>query len=68
MSLLTPEVPLREASTAPDELRSEWVTLLAAGDKPPVLVGFDSGATHDGTLRLRRAGGGAGGEGVAGHQ
>jgi alpha-galactosidase len=44
--------------TAPDELRSEWVTLLAAGDDPPVLVGFDGGATHDGTLRLRRAGDG----------
>ena len=49
--------------TAPDELRSEWVTLLAAGDDPPVLVGFDGGATHDGTLRLRRAGGRAGGDG-----
>ncbi|HEX6417757.1 MAG TPA: glycoside hydrolase family 36 protein [Acidimicrobiales bacterium] len=41
--------------TAPDELRSEWVTLLAAGDGPPLLAGFDGGASHDGTLRLRHA-------------
>jgi len=45
------------------ELRSEWVTLLADADLrlagEPLLVGFEAGADHDGTLRLRRAGDGA---------
>jgi alpha-galactosidase len=42
-----------------DELRSEWVTLLADADVrgvgQPVLVGFESGAANDGTVRVRRA-------------
>lgn len=43
------------------ELRSEWVTLVHDADVraeggQPVLVGFDGGHEHDGTLRLRRAG------------
>ena len=38
----------------PGELRSEWVTVLADGSgSAPVLVGFDGGDRHDGTLRLR---------------
>ena len=38
----------------PGELRSEWVTVLAHGSgSAPVLVGFDGGDRHDGTLRLR---------------
>lgn len=41
--------------SSPDELRSEWVTLLADTSATPVLVGFDDGSTHDGTLRLRHA-------------
>jgi alpha-galactosidase len=43
-----------------DELRSEWVTVLADADArhAPILVGFDAGTTHDGTIRVRRAGGG----------
>lgn len=39
----------------PGELRSEWVTVLADGwgpDDAAVLLGFDSGAHHDGTFRL----------------
>ena len=39
----------------PGELRSEWVTVLADGwgpDDSAVLVGFNGGAGHDGTLRL----------------
>lgn len=41
----------------PSELRSEWVTVLVAGDHgTPVLVGFDGGDRHDGTLRLRTTG------------
>lgn len=35
-----------------DELRSEWVTLLVDDADEPVLVGFDGGDRHDGTLRL----------------
>ncbi len=35
------------------ELRSEWVTVLQAGGGAPLLVGFDNGDRHDGTLRLR---------------
>lgn len=36
------------------ELRSEWVTVLAdASGGAPVLVGWDAGHDHDGTLRLR---------------
>ncbi len=47
------------------ELRSEWVTLLApagggSGEVAPVLVGFEAGTEHDGTLRLRRAAHGRG--------
>lgn len=36
-----------------DELRSEWVTVLVDDDDAPVLVGFDGGDRHDGTIRLR---------------
>jgi alpha-galactosidase len=36
-----------------DELRSEWVTVLA-DDGGAVRAGFDDGASHDGTWRLRR--------------
>ena len=43
----------------PGELRSEWVTVLAAGPASGlVLAGFDGGDRHDGTLRLRAAPGG----------
>lgn len=45
--------------TAPDELRSEWVTVLQ-DDAGAVLVGFIGGGSHDGTLRLRHAADGAG--------
>lgn len=48
---------------ADGELRSELVTLLrdsdARGDGQPVLVGFDGGDQHDGTLRVRRDDAGA---------
>lgn len=37
----------------PGDLRSEWVTVLQAAGSAPVLVGFDGGDRHDGTLRLR---------------
>lgn len=41
-----------------EELRSEWVTLLQDSDVraegQPLLVAFDGGTEHDGTLRLRR--------------
>ena len=37
----------------PDELRSEWVTVLVDDTEVPVLVGFTAGTEHDGTLRLR---------------
>ncbi len=37
----------------PGELRSEWVTVLQAAGSAPLLVGFDGGDRHDGTLRLR---------------
>jgi alpha-galactosidase len=41
----------------PGELRAEWVTVLAGGPRAvPVLVGFDGGDRHDGTLRLRDTG------------
>jgi alpha-galactosidase len=36
-----------------DELRSEWLTVLVDDSGSPVLVGFDGGDRHDGTLRLR---------------
>lgn len=36
-----------------DELRSEWLTLLVDDQEHPILVGFDGGDRHDGTLRLR---------------
>jgi alpha-galactosidase len=39
----------------PGELRSEWVTVLAGGDDGALLVGFDGGSRHDGTLRLAPA-------------
>ena len=35
------------------ELRSEWVTVLQGGGDPPLLVGFDGGHHHDGTIRVR---------------
>lgn len=41
----------------PGELRAEWVTVLADGWGPTdtaVLLGFDGGDRHDGTLRLLR--------------
>ncbi len=41
------------AVAEPGELRSEWVTVLRAGIQSPILVGFDGGERHDGTLRLR---------------
>ncbi len=42
------------AAPGPGELRSEWVTVLAdSSGSAPVLVGFDGGDRHDGTLRLR---------------
>lgn len=37
-----------------EELRSEWVTILADPSADCLLVGFESGGRHDGTLRLRR--------------
>ena len=36
-----------------DELRSEWLTVLVDDANEPVLVGFEGGDRHDGTLRLR---------------
>ena len=36
-----------------DELRSEWVTVLVDDGGRPIVVGFDGGDRHDGTLRLR---------------
>lgn len=36
-----------------DELRSEWLTVLVDDAGTPLLVGFDGGDRHDGTLRLR---------------
>jgi alpha-galactosidase len=45
--------------TAPDELRSEWVTVLVDQVGEPLLVGFDDGRSHDGTLRLRHSPGDA---------
>lgn len=36
-----------------DELRSEWVTVLVDDLGEPIVVGFDGGDRHDGTLRLR---------------
>jgi alpha-galactosidase len=45
------------------ELRSEWVTLLADADVlrrgQPILLGFDGGSAHDGTIRVRRSEDGA---------
>ena len=38
----------------PEELRSEWVSLLADATRTRVLAGFAAGTDHDGTLRLRR--------------
>lgn len=37
----------------PDELRSEWLTLVVDDSESPVLLGFDGGERHDGTFRLR---------------
>lgn len=59
----------QRTATAPDELRSEWVTVLVDEADEPLLVGFDDGRSHDGTLRLRHApgdtpGGDAPGSGV----
>ncbi len=46
----------------PDELRSEAVTVLRDADVraegQPILLGFEAGTEHDGTLRVRRADGG----------
>jgi alpha-galactosidase len=39
----------------PEELRSEWVTVLADASGATALVGFEAASEHDGTLRLRRA-------------
>jgi alpha-galactosidase len=36
----------------PGELRSEWVTVLASAGDGALLLGFDGGSRHDGTLRL----------------
>lgn len=41
-----------EEPVAPGELRSEMVTVLADGGPVRVLVGFEGGHRHDGTLRL----------------
>lgn len=38
--------------TSPAELRSEMVTVLGGPGHDPVLVGFEGGDTHEGTLRL----------------
>jgi alpha-galactosidase len=40
------------------ELRSEWVTVLTDATASRLLVGFDGGSEHDGTLRLRPGEGG----------
>ncbi|MCU0309882.1 MAG: alpha-galactosidase [Acidimicrobiales bacterium] len=37
----------------PEELRSEWVTVLVDDDASPVVLGFTAGTSHDGTFRLR---------------
>lgn len=42
----------------PEELRSEWVTVLVDDSGEPILIGFDGGDRHDGTLRLRHGGDG----------
>jgi len=39
--------------THDDELRSEWVTVLIDDTAEPIVIGFDGGERHDGTLRLR---------------
>jgi alpha-galactosidase len=44
--------------TAPDELRSEWLTVLADEGDERICVGFDAAGDHDGTFRLRHAAGG----------
>jgi len=45
-----------QRTARPDELRSEFVTVLADADSPAALVvGFDAGVDHDGTFRLRPA-------------
>ena len=36
-----------------DELRSEWLTVLIDDSDIPILVGFENGKHHDGTMRLR---------------
>ncbi|MEI7593021.1 MAG: glycoside hydrolase family 36 protein [Actinomycetes bacterium] len=41
------------AVAQPGELRSEWVSVLNQAVGRPLLVGFDGGDRHDGTLRLR---------------
>jgi len=44
-----------QRQAAPGELRSEWVTLLADDPGPGstcILVGFDGGDRHDGTVRV----------------
>lgn len=50
-----------QRTARPDELRSEFVTVLADADTPmgadaagkAIAVGFDAGVDHDGTFRLR---------------
>lgn len=39
--------------TDSDEIRSEWFTVLVDDRGEPILVAFDGGERHDGTLRLR---------------
>jgi alpha-galactosidase len=42
-----------QRSVTGDELRSEWVTVLADDGDARVVAGFTSGIAHDGTWRLR---------------
>lgn len=41
-----------QRSVAGDELRSEWMTVLADDDADRVVAGFDAGFEHDGTWRV----------------
>jgi alpha-galactosidase len=52
-----------QRNAAPDELRSEFVTVLADANVPAgplatgaIRIGFDAGVDHDGTFRLRASG------------
>lgn len=42
-----------QRTTRADELRSEWVTVVADAAGDAMLLGFDGGGEHDGTFRLR---------------